>query len=103
MAVGSNLEDVNQMIPCERFRGEPCSSSGSQPFRVIVSPGAELLLDFHAHLSTNEVAGLLGGSWEPQERVLRSVLLDKAPCGICTSYHTHLHGRSKFVETLCKQ
>ena len=63
------------MIPCERYRGSPgSSSSGSQPFRMIVSPGAALFMDFHAHLSNNEVIGLLCGSWHPEERLLRSGL-----------------------------
>ena len=72
--MGSNLEDDSQMIPCERFRGEPCSSSGSQPFRVILSAAAAIFMEFHAHLSDNEVIGLLGGSWNSQERLLRSAL-----------------------------
>ena len=61
------------MIPCESFRGEPCTSSGSQPFRVVMSSAAAIFMDFHAHLSDNEVIGLLAGSWNPQERLLRSI------------------------------
>lgn len=70
--VGSNVEDESHMIPCERYRGEPGSStSGSQPFRVIVSPGAALFMEFHAHLSSNEIIGLLGGTWNAHQRLLR--------------------------------
>ena len=39
--------------------------------QVSVSPGAALLMDFHAHLSENEVVGLLAGTWNPQDRLLR--------------------------------
>ena len=69
--VGSNLEAASDMLPCEQFRGQPCSSSGSQPFRVCISPGEALLMDFHAHLSDNEIAGLLGGTWNSKIRLLR--------------------------------
>jgi len=51
-----------------------CSTSQvkfESPLQVSVSPGAALLMDFHAHLSENEVVGLLGGTWNHQERLLR--------------------------------
>lgn len=82
VTMGSNLEDAAKMTPCESYRGEPCTTSGSQPYRVSVSPGAELLMDVHAHLSKNEVAGLLAGSWDAAERLLRSVVsfLDLSIC-----------------------
>jgi protein MYSM1 len=44
--------------------GEP----GSQPFRVVVLPSAQLVMDTHAHLCTNEVIGYLGGDWDAKLR-----------------------------------
>jgi protein MYSM1 len=51
--------------------GEP----GSQPFRVVVLPSAQLVMDTHAHLCTNEVIGYLGGDWDAK---LRAVTVRKA-------------------------
>ena len=51
--------------------GEP----GAQPFRVVVRPAAQLVMDTHAHLCTNEVIGYLGGAWDAAARV---VTVDKA-------------------------
>ncbi|XP_050439490.1 MPN domain-containing protein [Adelges cooleyi] len=36
----------------------------SQPFQVYISANAILLLDFHCHLTKNEVVGYLAGSWD---------------------------------------
>ena len=46
--------------------GEP----GSQPFRVVVLPSAQLVMDTHAHLCTNEVIGYLGGDWDAKSRLV---------------------------------
>ena len=51
--------------------GEP----GAQPFRVVVRPAAQLVMDTHAHLCTNEVIGYLSGAWDAAARV---VTVDKA-------------------------
>ena len=48
---------------------------GAQPFRVVVRPAAQLVMDTHAHLCTNEVIGYLGGAWDAAARV---VTVDKA-------------------------
>jgi len=53
------------MVPAEEF------GPGGQPFRVLVAPAAELMMDFHAHLSLSEVIGVLGGSWDADTRELR--------------------------------
>lgn len=38
---------------------------------LFLSPQALLLMDVHVHLSGCEVIGLLGGTWQPQQRLLR--------------------------------
>ncbi len=35
-----------------------------QPFSVRINPTAAFLCDFHAHLATSEVIGLLGGKYD---------------------------------------
>lgn len=43
----------------------PFSSVGRvQPFLISISTSATLLIDFHCHLTTNEVSGYLGGTWD---------------------------------------
>jgi protein MYSM1 len=42
---------------------------------VVVRPAAQLVMDTHAHLCTNEVIGYLGGAWDAAARV---VTVDKA-------------------------
>ncbi|KAK9843826.1 hypothetical protein WJX81_007876 [Elliptochloris bilobata] len=69
---GVHAGDDHQMVPCEEYAGLPGSGApGAQPFRVMVAPAAELMMDFHAHLSLSEVIGVLGGSWDAEESVLR--------------------------------
>ena len=69
---GMHTGDDHQMVQCEEYAGAPGSGApGAQPFRVLVAPAAELMMDFHAHLSLSEVIGLLGGSWDADMRVLR--------------------------------
>ena len=43
--------------------------------QVLLSPTAALLMDFHAHLNTNEVVGLLGGEWDEDASVMRCACL----------------------------
>ena len=43
---------------------------GAQPFRVVVRPSAQLVMDTHAHLCTNEVIGYLGGAWDAASRTV---------------------------------
>lgn len=43
----------------------PFSSLGRiQPFLVNITSSATLLIDFHCHLTSNEVCGYLGGTWD---------------------------------------
>ncbi len=56
MALGK--DDEHTMVPAEAYQGQPGSGApGAQPFRVRVAPGAELIMDFHAHMNMNEVRG----------------------------------------------
>lgn len=45
--------------------------AGAQPFVLRVSAAAEALMDAHAHLSSDEVVGLLAGSYDAASRTLR--------------------------------
>lgn len=54
------------------YKVEPDSGApGAQPFRVIVSPGVQIAMDVHAHLTGCKVIGALAGEWDPEARVLR--------------------------------
>jgi protein MYSM1 len=46
---------------------------GCQPFRLVVTPSAQLVMDTHAHLCTNEVIGYLGGTWDLATRTVTCV------------------------------
>ncbi|XP_054458779.1 histone H2A deubiquitinase MYSM1 [Anoplopoma fimbria] len=58
--------DPFQLIPC-RFFGEEVQ----EPFQVIVCAETLLIMDMHAHVSRGEVIGLLGGTFNEEERVLK--------------------------------
>ncbi|XP_037625932.1 histone H2A deubiquitinase MYSM1 [Sebastes umbrosus] len=58
--------DPFQLIPC-RYFGEDVQ----EPFQVIVCAETLLIMDMHAHVSRGEVIGLLGGTFNEEERVLK--------------------------------
>ncbi|XP_012691590.1 histone H2A deubiquitinase MYSM1 [Clupea harengus] len=58
--------DPFQLIPCKPF-GE----DKQEPFQVIVSAEALVVMDMHAHVSMAEVIGLLGGAYLEEEKVLK--------------------------------
>ncbi|KAL6486189.1 hypothetical protein MHYP_G00055810 [Metynnis hypsauchen] len=58
--------DPFQLIPCKAFGEEK-----QEPFRVIVCAEALVVMDVHAHVSMGEVIGLLGGSYDDEEKLLR--------------------------------
>uniref|UniRef100_A0A8C2EIG8 Myb-like, SWIRM and MPN domain-containing protein 1 n=1 Tax=Cyprinus carpio TaxID=7962 RepID=A0A8C2EIG8_CYPCA len=58
--------DPFQLIPCKAFGEET-----EEPFRVIVCAEALIVMDIHAHVSMGEVIGLLGGTYEEEEKVLK--------------------------------
>ncbi|XP_039984557.1 histone H2A deubiquitinase MYSM1 isoform X2 [Xiphias gladius] len=76
-------EMKKQPKPCKmsRYRGSfdpfqliPCRSFGDdvqEPFQVIVCAETLLIMDMHAHVSRGEVIGLLGGTFNEEEKVLK--------------------------------
>ncbi|KAK2883590.1 hypothetical protein Q8A67_017227 [Cirrhinus molitorella] len=58
--------DPFQLIPCKAFGEET-----EEPYRVIVCAEALVAMDIHAHVSMGEVIGLLGGTYEEEEKVLK--------------------------------
>eukprot|EP00192_Tetraselmis_astigmatica_P002461 CAMPEP_0117655394 /NCGR_PEP_ID=MMETSP0804-20121206/4255_1 /TAXON_ID=1074897 /ORGANISM="Tetraselmis astigmatica, Strain CCMP880" /LENGTH=582 /DNA_ID=CAMNT_0005461741 /DNA_START=35 /DNA_END=1783 /DNA_ORIENTATION=+ len=58
-------------------------SAGSQPFSVEVHTAARLVMDFHAHLSTHEIIGLLGGVWDVSSKSIsvREAFPCRRACG----------------------
>ncbi|XP_019752812.1 histone H2A deubiquitinase MYSM1 [Hippocampus comes] len=58
--------DPFQLIPCRCF-GE----DAQEPFRVIVCAETLLIMDMHAHVSRGEVIGLLGGTFNEEDKVLK--------------------------------
>ncbi|XP_056234976.1 histone H2A deubiquitinase MYSM1 [Seriola aureovittata] len=58
--------DPFQLIPCRSF-GEDVQ----EPFQVIVCAETLLIMDMHAHVSRGEVIGLLGGTFNEEEKVLK--------------------------------
>ncbi|XP_076134231.1 histone H2A deubiquitinase MYSM1 [Alosa pseudoharengus] len=58
--------DPFQLIPCKVFGEEK-----QEPFQVIVSAEALVVMDMHAHVSMGEVIGLLGGAYLEEDKVLK--------------------------------
>ncbi|XP_040897243.1 histone H2A deubiquitinase MYSM1 [Toxotes jaculatrix] len=58
--------DPFQLIPCRSF-GEDVQ----EPFQVTVCAETLLIMDMHAHVSRGEVIGLLGGTFNEEEKVLK--------------------------------
>ncbi|XP_077463332.1 histone H2A deubiquitinase MYSM1 isoform X2 [Stigmatopora argus] len=65
--------DPFQLIPCRCFGKEV-----QEPFRVIVCAETLLIMDMHAHVSRGEVIGLLGGTFNQVEKVLKVCVAE--PC-----------------------
>ncbi|XP_043075354.1 LOW QUALITY PROTEIN: histone H2A deubiquitinase MYSM1 [Puntigrus tetrazona] len=61
-----SLIDPFQLIPCKAFGEET-----EEPYKVIVCAEALVVMDIHAHVSMGEVIGLLGGTYEEEEKVLK--------------------------------
>ncbi|KAI5090482.1 histone H2A deubiquitinase MYSM1 [Silurus meridionalis] len=58
--------DPFQLIQCKAFGEER-----QEPFQVIVCAEALVVMDVHAHVSMGEVIGLLGGSYDHEDKVLK--------------------------------
>nr|XP_019936051.1 PREDICTED: histone H2A deubiquitinase MYSM1 [Paralichthys olivaceus] len=65
--------DPFQLIPC-RYFGEDVQ----EPFQVIVCAETLLIMDMHAHVSHGEVIGLLGGTFNEKDKVLKICVAE--PC-----------------------
>uniref|UniRef100_A0A3B5LQC5 Myb-like, SWIRM and MPN domain-containing protein 1 n=1 Tax=Xiphophorus couchianus TaxID=32473 RepID=A0A3B5LQC5_9TELE len=65
--------DPFQLIPCRSFERDV----QQEPFQVIVCAETLLIMDMHAHVSRGEVIGLLGGTFNQEEKVLKA---DKQSC-----------------------
>ncbi|BDA42520.1 probable histone H2A deubiquitinase MYSM1 at C-terminar half [Coccomyxa sp. Obi] len=66
--LGHTTESL-ELVKCMDFVGPAGSGAPlAQPFQVSVQAQVLLLMDVHAHLSSSEVIGLLGGVWDPDKR-----------------------------------
>ena len=57
--------DPYKLVPCRFFPSE-----NAQPFTVTICLKALLVMDFHSHLSSSEVIGLVGGKYYHASRKL---------------------------------
>ncbi|KAI8614287.1 SWIRM domain-containing protein [Chytriomyces sp. MP71] len=79
---GNDDGDMNEfrLIPLEKFKCsfqvdqvvQPPSgiSEATPPFRVLVDSNVQMVIDFHSHLADTEIIGLLGGTYDPLEKIL---------------------------------
>jgi proteasome lid subunit RPN8/RPN11 len=58
-----------QMVECDAY-DETDRGENVQPWRLTVTPEASFLMDFHAHLCSDEIIGFLGGTWDRETRTL---------------------------------
>lgn len=56
----SEFSDPNTLVESVSF----VSQNRLQPFMVSITTSSVLLMDFHCHLTKQEVCGYLGGTWE---------------------------------------
>eukprot|EP00948_MAST-09A_sp_MAST-9A-sp1_P003523 g3523.t1 len=68
------LPNTNVTLPLAQQKTPPAPQSttmtttksvGLQPFKVKLTPEVTFICDLHAHMSQNEIIGLLGGTWNP--------------------------------------
>lgn len=77
-AVGGTTESL-ELVRCLDFVGPPGSGAPlAQPFSLEVHPSAMVMMDFHAHLSSVEIIGLLGGRWHSDSK--RLIVAEAFPC-----------------------
>ena len=60
----------HDMRPLDEYGPGAPGAPGAAPFRLKVARKAVLAIDLHAHLSTHEVVGLLGGAYDADTRTL---------------------------------
>ncbi|KAL0041515.1 hypothetical protein WJX79_005896 [Trebouxia sp. C0005] len=70
MSLGHTTESL-ELVKCCDFVGPPGSGAPlAQPFQVEVEAQVHLVMDFHAHLSSCEIIGLLGGQWDSEKKII---------------------------------
>eukprot|EP00877_Chromochloris_zofingiensis_P009007 jgi/Chrzof1/435/Cz01g15230.t1 len=78
LTLGTTTESL-ELVKCSEFVGPPGSGAPlSQPFAVDVATEVMIAMEFHAHLSSCEIIGLLGGCWDPERRCLS--MSEAYPC-----------------------
>ncbi|KAK7889322.1 hypothetical protein WMY93_024882 [Mugilogobius chulae] len=65
--------DPFKLIPCRSFGDDV-----QEPFQIIVCAETLLIMDLHAHVSRGEVIGLLGGTYNEEEKILKVCVAE--PC-----------------------
>lgn len=65
--------DPFKLIPCRTFGDDV-----QEPFQVIVCAETLLIMDMHAHVSRGEVIGLLGGTYNEEDKILKICVAE--PC-----------------------
>ena len=56
------------LVPCRKF-----PSPSAVPFDVLIQSETLVVMDTHAHMSTTEVIGLLGGNYSHGSRTLKVI------------------------------
>lgn len=70
----SQEQDMSVLVKCVPFN----ALDRIQPFTMTMSTNALLLIDFHCHLTSGEVTGYLGGTWDTSSHNLS--ILQAFPC-----------------------
>lgn len=70
----NNEQDMSILVKCVPFS----ALDRIQPFTMTISTNALLLIDFHCHLTSGEVTGYLGGTWDTSSHNLS--ILQGFPC-----------------------
>lgn len=100
--LGATTESLDLTLLSEFVGPIGAGAPLSQPFSVSMSPDALLVMDFHAHLSTWEVIGLLGGTFDATSKQL--TIAAAYPCrrayGSDSSTSVELDAESQ-VEVTC--
>uniref|UniRef100_A0A8C6TGJ0 Myb-like, SWIRM and MPN domain-containing protein 1 n=1 Tax=Neogobius melanostomus TaxID=47308 RepID=A0A8C6TGJ0_9GOBI len=65
--------DPFKLIPCRTFGDDV-----QEPFQIIVCAETLLIMDMHAHVSRGEVIGLLGGTYNEEDKILKICVAE--PC-----------------------
>ncbi|CAO3643170.1 unnamed protein product [Cunninghamella echinulata] len=76
--IGLNSDPLT-LVKCEEFdKNVDRSHANAQPFSLGIDTNTLLVMDFHAHLMTTEIIGLLAGTWDWKQR--RIEIKEAYPC-----------------------